>query len=63
MLYQEEFINVDTGEVLSASAAIRQFYTEEKHGALENWRDVWKKTGRYTSDIVDAPNFAAAVNI
>lgn len=61
MLYQEEFVNMETGEVLGAAAAIHQFYTEEGHNGLEDWRSVWKATGNYTGDPVEAPNFTAAV--
>lgn len=61
MLFDELFMNVETGEVLPGTAAIREFY--RSHGALEAWTDIWVPTGEMSEEILTAPDFASAIRV
>lgn len=61
MLKEEYVMNIETGEILTVSAAIRDFY--KTHGALEPWTALWKFTGEEADSYLAAPNFAATVRI
>lgn len=57
MPHDEIYMNIETGEILPAEQAIHQFYTVEKHGALDAWTDEWIPTGEYAESFLDAPDF------
>ena len=61
MLHDEYFMNKITGELMTGTAAIKEFY--KTHGALERWADEWMPTGMEADEILDAPNFTGAVNV
>lgn len=43
MLHDEEYTNIYTGEVLPATKAIEQYYSDKNHGCLDDWQDEWAK--------------------
>lgn len=63
MLHDEEFYNIYTGEVLPATKAIQQFYSEPGRGCLDSWTDEWKPTGNMSEEYIDIPDFTKAINI
>ena len=63
MLHDELFMNIETGELLPGQAAIHDFYTVEKHTALESWTDTWKPTGEQANTYISKPDFIKAITI
>jgi len=55
-------MNIETGEILTGTQAIQQYYGIEKHGCLDAWTDEWKPTGEQASNLLDVPNFAQVIN-
>lgn len=62
MVHDEYFMNIETGEILTGTQAIQQYYGIEKHGCLDAWTDEWKPTGEQASNLLDVPNFAQVIN-
>lgn len=61
MLKEEYYMNRETGEILTATAAIHDFY--KTHGALDRWTDLWIFTGDYAETTITAPNFINVINV
>lgn len=58
-MYDELYVSKETGEVLPATHAIREFY--KTHGALEAWTDEWEPTGEMSDVLLEAPDFIGAL--
>lgn len=62
-MHDEYFINNITGEILTATAAIKRYYTEEKHGYKDAWTDEWTATGIDAPELLAPPDFTKAVKV
>lgn len=60
MLRDELFVNKETGEVLPATMAIKDYY--KSHGPLEAWTDLWEATGDYADIFISVPDFVNSLN-
>lgn len=49
------FMNKETGELLPATLAIRDFY--KTHKALDAWTDLWQETNIEAENDLDFPDF------
>ena len=53
-------MNINTGEILPCTVAIREYY--KTHGYMDAWTTEWQDTGLPVDDIyIDLPDFTAAV--
>lgn len=62
MLHEVYFMNKETGELLPAGEAIRDYY--KTHGPLDRWTDMWEETGmEVPGRYITAPDFSGTVNL
>ena len=61
MLRDELWMNKETGEILPATLAIKDYY--KTHGALERWTDLWENTGDYADTFISFPDFINALEL
>lgn len=59
-VHDELWYNNETGEVVTATQAIRDFYKENDW--FLSWTDYYTFTGQYSITMIDAPDFTKTVN-
>jgi len=59
-VHDELWYNNETGEVVTATQAISDFYKENDW--FLNWTDHYTFTGQYSVTTIDAPDFTKTVN-
>lgn len=60
-VHDELWYNNETGEVVTATQAIRDFYKENDW--FLSWTDFYTFTGQYSDTTIDAPDFTKNVII
>lgn len=55
MIKEELFINKRTGEIVTGSCAIREFY--KTHNCMESWTDEYLPIGSYSDEELSPPDF------
>lgn len=55
-------MNVITGEVMTATEAIRQYYSVDKHDILDAWTDEWTDTGLEADTELLFPDFTKVLS-
>lgn len=60
-VHDELWRNNETGEVVTATQAIRDFYKVNDWSL--SWTDYYTFTGQYSDTMIDAPDFTKPINI
>lgn len=55
MIKEELFRNKRTGEIVTGSHAIKEFY--KTHNGMESWTDEYLPTGSYSDEDLSPPDF------